>query len=195
MTACTRPASRLAVISVALLLGCAGPVDKGRQAMQAGQWGVATRYFEEAVAEHPEKVDALVGLGISRYRLGDHAEAADALSRAVALEPNHREARLYLGLTSLLRREDGSAEEQLTAFRNLAQNPALAVQVDRALRLLRGDPLADEIRQFIAASLENEAGMARQLQDAAQAAARTIPIPIQSLTRCTPFRHGRMLCF
>lgn len=165
--------------------------------MQAGQWASATRYFEDAVAEHPDKVDALVGLGISRYRLGDHDEAADALGRAVALAPSHREARLYLGLTALLRKDDGGAEEHLAVFRNVAQNPGLAVQVDRALRLLRGDPLTDEMRQFIAASLETEAGMARQIQDAAAQAgpSRAVPIPIRRLTRCTPFRHGRVLCF
>ena len=178
-----------------LIAGCAGITDKGRDALRAGQWETAAGYFREAVARDPESVDALVGLGVSRYRLGDHGEAADALGRALALQPNRADARLYLGLSSLMSGDDGRAEEHLTAFGKLAGYPALTGRIEQALRLLRAELLTDEIRQFIASSLDNEAILSRQLQDAQAAASRGPLVPSRGFMSCVPTRHGRLICY
>ena len=61
----------------------------------------------------------------------------------------------------------GAVDEHLGAL--VAQRPGtrLAAQADRALRVLRGpDPLSDDMRAFIAASLEDEAEMEQQVHEA-----------------------------
>ncbi|MGH7278357.1 MAG: hypothetical protein ACREJG_06675, partial [Candidatus Rokuibacteriota bacterium] len=57
----------------------------------------------------------------------------------------------------------------LSSFLGLAPAPRTAAQVDRALRLLRGDlPPSDDVRAFMAAGLEDEAAWAGELGYARQ---------------------------
>jgi len=61
-------------------------------------------------------------------------------------------------------------------FRALEPDPRFGAQVDRALALVRAQPVSDEVRAFVATSIE----------DAARA---TYPV------RCYPVRRGGLLCF
>jgi len=192
-----RPAIALVLTLACGALGaaCATPYAHGRSAFLRGDYVEAASRFEEALADRPARLDALVGLGISRYKFGAWAEAKDALGRVVMRAPKHLEARLYLGLASLRSGDIAGAEEHLTEFRDLRQDPRITAQTDRALRLLRGDPLPEEMIQFVAASLEDEATLVREL-DAARAAARADPSPLyRRAVYCTPARHGRLICF
>jgi len=153
--------------SVPMLAGCATPYGQGRSALRQGQYDEAAGYFEKILSVEPERLDVLTGLGVARYKLGALDEAAEALGRVVARAPAHAEARLYLGLTYLRKGEDGLADEQLAALPGLRPEPRLAAQIERGLRLIRLDqPLSDELRGFLAASLEHEMEWAREVEEA-----------------------------
>src|SRR2546428_253989 len=47
--------------------GCATTVGLGQAALREGRYSEAASKFETALTEHPERTDALVGLGIARY--------------------------------------------------------------------------------------------------------------------------------
>lgn len=185
------------ILGLSMLVSCATPYGRGRAALQQGHYDRAASYFREVLAADPGRLEALVGLGVSRYKLGAFAEAADTLSRAVSQAPRHTEARLYLGLSFLRRGDDSLADEQLTALLDFQPEPRLAAQVRRALQVIRTEqPLSEELRDFIAASLEDEVEWAREVEEARRAArlaryASSLPTPFLFPTRC-----GRLLhCF
>jgi tetratricopeptide (TPR) repeat protein len=137
------------------LAGCAtSQTAAGSSALREGRPAEAAERFKEALADDPGRVDAKVGLGISRYRLGAYDEALAALTDAATQAPALPAARLYLGLTHLRRRDDARALDELTALRALTIEPRLAAQVDQTLTLLRAGGITDPIRTYVAASLD-----------------------------------------
>lgn len=158
----------LALVLAALTFGgCVTTYGEGRTALRQGRYTDAATRFEQVLAKDPDRTEALVGLGIAKYRAGSFDEAIDPLGRAVAREPKFDLARLYLGLARLRKGDLGAVEQEFKAI--VAQRPGtrLAAQLDRALVLLRGrDPASDELRAFIAASLENESEAEREIADA-----------------------------
>ena len=173
--------------------GCATRVSEGRTALRHGNYLEAASRFENVLASNPRRTDALVGLGVSKYKLGAFDEAAETLGRAVARTPNDPTVRLYLALSHLQKGEYGPVEEHLAALAALKPGPRAVAQIDRALRLTRGsEPLSDEIRAFMAASLEDETGLERQLTEAQRALRESEmrriqyspPIHVDSRGRC-----------
>jgi tetratricopeptide (TPR) repeat protein len=158
----------LALVALATA-GCATSTTAGRAALSQGRPDQAAERFEEALAENPDNVDALLGLGVSRYRLGDYASAAANLEQALAKRPTEQGARLYLALVHLRRGDDAAAIEQLTALHGLPMHPRFAVHVGRTIDLLRGPRLADPVRAYVAADLEDTAGWAREVAETRQA--------------------------
>lgn len=154
------------LLLLSTLAGCATPYVQGQTALRQGRYDEAAGHFEEVLARNPDRLDALAGLGLSRYKSAAFDEAVDALRKVVARDPKHTEARLYLGLSYLQKGEDGSAEEQLNAVLDLKPAPRLAAQIDRALRVIRLDPLSDRMRAFLAASLEDEVEWEREVREA-----------------------------
>ena len=152
-----------------LLAGCATPYVQGRAALSEGRYDEAAGHFREVLTADPARTDALTGLGIALYKQGALDPAVDALKRAVAAAPQSCEARLYLGLGHLRRAEDRAAEAELTALRALKLHERIAAQLDRALQVLRLAGLADEVRVFVAASLEDELEWEREVREARQA--------------------------
>ncbi|MFQ5549639.1 MAG: tetratricopeptide repeat protein [Gemmatimonadales bacterium] len=57
----------------------------------------AQRFFAMAADAHPQSSEACAGLGYSAHRLGDETKALKLLRHALELEPEHAEARVYLG--------------------------------------------------------------------------------------------------
>lgn len=157
------------LVAAALLGGCATAYVQGATAYRQGRYDEAASRFAAVLAEDPDRLDALVGLGRARYKLGDWDAAVDALERAVVQAPGHATARLYLGLAYLQRGEEGRAEEHLSAFRSLQADPRTAAQVDRTLRLLRDAPLTSDLREFVAAALEDAAEWRREVQETRRA--------------------------
>lgn len=185
------------VLSLSVLSGCATAYVQGQAALRLGRYDEAASYFDQALAEDPTRTDALVGLGISRYKLGAFDEALEALARVAERTPQQREARLYLGLSYLRKGETGLAEEQLTALAQLKPHPRLAAQIDGAIRVLRlEDPLSDEVRTFLAASLEDEAEWERELREALLARPAYVePFGLYGPFRCFRDRLGRLVCW
>ncbi|MBI1735221.1 MAG: tetratricopeptide repeat protein [Candidatus Rokubacteria bacterium] len=158
----------LAVATLALA-GCATTMGEGRQALRQGRYAEAATHFEEALVEDPEKTDALIGLGIARYKAGDWDDAIEPLGRVVVREPRSSTARLYLGLAHLRKGDLGPVEEHFGALIAERAGTRVAAQADRALRVLRGQDLpSDDLRAFIAASIEDGAEMERQVLEARQ---------------------------
>ena len=67
--------------------GCATTVGRGQTALRDGRYAEAASNFEKALKEHPERLDALVGLGIARYAQGSYDEAVALLGRALGQDP------------------------------------------------------------------------------------------------------------
>ena len=154
----------LAVIT--LTAGCVTPYREGQSALQKGRYVEAEGYFNQALAADPGRTDALVGLGIAQYKQGEIDQASDTLQKAVLIRPNEPSVRLYLGLAYLRSQETAKAEQQLTALRSLDIDPRVAQQIDRALEVIRQGPLSDTVRDFLVGSLETQAQLSRDAQDA-----------------------------
>jgi tetratricopeptide (TPR) repeat protein len=145
------------VVSLALAFsGCASAYRSGQIAMQEGRYLEAASHFTEALADDPDRADALFGLGLAHYRAGLFRAAIGPLGRSVLAVPDSAEARLYLALTYLALEDQGAALRQLKAMQDLSVHPRIAAQVGRAVRLMESDALPAEIREFIRQSLEDE---------------------------------------
>jgi tetratricopeptide (TPR) repeat protein len=154
------------LLGLVLLAGCATPYADGRVALEAGRYADAARHFEAALARDPNRLDALLGLGIARYREGKLAAAVADLARVVARQPSSETAHLYLALADLRAGRIPDAEATLTRLLALAPRPRLAGQATRALARIRQEPTpTEEARNLLAADLEAEADAARDARD------------------------------
>lgn len=181
-------------LSLAFLAGCAGPVSQGTRALDEGRYDQALSRFDEALARHPDDQEALVGRGISQFKLGDYEGAIRTLTGVTAQTPASPSGRLYLGLSYLAKGEDGPADESLAAFLTSRPNPRVAAAVDRVQKLLRSEHLSPEVRAFVVASLDDEVQWAR---DVRAEAARPYP-PTRyfwSPGRCFAGRRGHVICY
>jgi tetratricopeptide (TPR) repeat protein len=185
------------VLLVLLLIGgCATAYTRGRTALGEGRYLDAAADFEQVLRERPDRVSALVGLGVARYHLGRYDEARDALERAASREPRNDEAQLYLGLAYLQKGDMVHAEERLRMYRNVPHYPRVTAQIDQALGLLRSErPLSDQTRAYVAASLENAAHLEGRLREAEWAQTAYFPPPFYDWpVQCVATRHGPV-CF
>jgi tetratricopeptide (TPR) repeat protein len=158
---------RLLLLAVMMLMaGCASALLNGQIALRQGRYVEAEDYFNEALAKDPGRTDALVGLGIAQYKAGRIEESVDTLEKAVQVRPNEPSVRLYLALGYLKRGETSRAEEQLTALRSLKIDARVGQQVQEALDLIKKGPLSDSVRTFLIGSLETQAELSRDVQDA-----------------------------
>jgi tetratricopeptide (TPR) repeat protein len=151
---------------IALAAGCASAVVQGQMALRQGRYVEAEGYFNEALAKDPGRTDALVGLGISQYKQGQIEEAIESLEKAVPIRPNEPSVRLYLALAYLKKGNTDQAEQQLTALRSLRIDSRVGDQVQQALDLIKQGPLSDSVRSFLVGSLETQAELSREAQDA-----------------------------
>jgi len=71
-------------------------LQMGRALFREGQLEPARRYFETAARAHPDSAEALACVGYAAHRLACEQDAVEWLRRALALEPRHAEARVYL---------------------------------------------------------------------------------------------------
>jgi Flp pilus assembly protein TadD len=167
-----RPTLALAALTaLTLLAGCATATTRGQAALYSGRYDEAATRFEEALTQEPESVAALVGLGIARYRLGALDDAQRHLTEALAQAPDLPTAHLYLGLVALLRGDDAAAADRLLRYAALGAAPRLAAHIERTLRALASGPVTDEIRRYMAASIEDQSAWAGELTAARHALA------------------------
>jgi tetratricopeptide (TPR) repeat protein len=68
----------------------------GRALFRAGVLDQARRFFELAITAHGDSAEAAACVGYAAHRLADEGGALYWLRRALELEPEHAEARIYL---------------------------------------------------------------------------------------------------
>ncbi len=68
----------------------------GRACFREGLCELAQEYFEIAASEVPELAEAQACIGYAQHALGNEDEAVAALRRALQLDEEHTEARIYL---------------------------------------------------------------------------------------------------
>lgn len=149
-----------------LITGCATAFRSGEVALQEGRYEEATARFTDALAAHPDRPEALFGLGLAQYRLGSFDAAVASLGRAVLVAPDRADTRLYLALGYLALGSQDLAAGQLGALLEQDIHPRIAAQAGRALGLLRGEALPAEIRDFVRESLDDEARWYQDVQEA-----------------------------
>lgn len=69
----------------------------GRALFRDGLMEEAKEYFELAVQQTPENAEAIAMVGYAEHRLGDDAAAMKTLRKALEMDADHSEARIYLG--------------------------------------------------------------------------------------------------
>ena len=81
--------------------GCADDLDlllsMGRALYRERMFTEAKDVFVEAVSLHRDSAEAAAALGYTLHRLGDEPAARKELRRSLHLDPEHHEARIYLG--------------------------------------------------------------------------------------------------
>lgn len=158
MTALAPRWARALLTGLALLLaGCATAYQHGHTALSEGRYQEAAARFGDVLARDPGRVDALVGLGVARYRMDAFPLAVDSLGRAVLAAPDQAEPRLYLALSYLALEDQAAAVDQLDTLAGLDLHPRIAAQARRAAALLRGGAVPLATRDFVRKSLEDEA--------------------------------------
>jgi tetratricopeptide (TPR) repeat protein len=83
--------------------------EQARKELGQGKAADARAAFETLLKEYPHEPDLHLFLGMSLLRLRDPHGAVVAIKRAIALDPNHVEARTLLGYVELEIRGDADA--------------------------------------------------------------------------------------
>lgn len=163
----------LLVVCCVVLAGCASAQWRAEQALYQGQYDEAIHLFQATLAEHPDRLEARLGLGIALYKIGALPDAVLTLDEVLARAPADGAALLYRGLGAIQLRDDTAAAHYLTRFRDVARIPRFDAQLTRALRILESpEPLSGDTREFMAISLEEAVRSAREVEQARLAAQR-----------------------
>jgi tetratricopeptide (TPR) repeat protein len=72
-------------------------LQSGRALFREGLIEEAREFFEIAVQQSPDSAEAIACVGYAQHRLGDDEGAIATLRRALQLDSDHTEARIYLG--------------------------------------------------------------------------------------------------
>ena len=72
-------------------------LQSGRALFRDGLIEEAKEFFEIAVQQSPESAEAVACVGYAQHRMGDDEGAIATLRRALQLDSDHTEARIYLG--------------------------------------------------------------------------------------------------
>ena len=87
---------------------------KGTEAIRAGRYQEAKKYFQAAVQVAPANAAAFMELGVAELGLGQPGEATDNLRKAIALSPDLQGANLFLGIAGA---QMHHVDDAMAAFR------------------------------------------------------------------------------
>lgn len=107
---------------------------------RAGRFREAERILE-ALVENEARPDLLVNLGVARAGLGNDDGAVEAYRRALALDPERLDGRVYLA-NALLRL--GRRDEAASEYRRYLDGGASGESAERVRRVLAAMGLAGE---------------------------------------------------
>lgn len=159
----------ITVFMIALLVmsGCASkrgsetamedPVAMARQALAAGVVDEAEQRFRAHLAEHPEDVDALAGLGFVQLDQQQHDNARATFAQALELDAGHREAIEGQALVDLAR---GQTDLARPVLQSLGAEEPVSWRVLNALGVIADldgefDRARDHYQRAIAAGGDN----------------------------------------
>ena len=98
-------------------------VERGRQAVEAGDWERAAMFLERATESDPRNADAFNLLAYSYRHMGRLDDAFEAYGIALRLDPAHRGAHEYIGEAYLLVGDLATAEEHLATLKEVCGGP------------------------------------------------------------------------
>lgn len=164
-----KPYASIAVLMAVLLAlsGCASkraaeeamedPVAMARQALAAGVVDEAEQRFRAHLAEYPDDVDALAGLGFVQLDLQQHDSARATFAQALELDARHREAIEGKALVDLAR---GQTEHARAVLQSMADEDPVSWRVLNALGVIADldgefDTARDYYQRAIAAGGDN----------------------------------------
>lgn len=96
---------------------------KGRQAIEAKDWGSAIRLLSSAALRDTRNADIHNYLGYAYRNTGELDHAFKHYSRALELNPRHRGAHEYLGEAYLMVKNVAKAQEHLAALGKICLLP------------------------------------------------------------------------
>jgi Flp pilus assembly protein TadD len=96
----------------------------GRVHFVAGRYSEAAALFEKVLRRTPHAVGTKKNLAAAYARMGRYQDAVSVLQSAVASAPGDAQARLELGIVSLLAGDRSTAERQYDALRDMDADSA-----------------------------------------------------------------------
>lgn len=159
------------LIVLALLSGCAGPVEKGVQALEEQDYKSAAAAFEEAAASEnkTEAAQGLRGLGILYYETEQYGQALETFQNALergakqtvelyhlmgtcAMKTDENEKALEYFRSALALPNEGEAPEDLEVRKELMYNEVVCLE-----RLARWEEARQKADAFLLEYPEEEA--------------------------------------
>jgi len=92
---------------------------EGKKAVEAQDWKRAVPLLSKAAAAEPTNPDIQNWLGFAQRKSGNLDAAFAAYNEALKLNPEHKQAREYMGEAYLITGEIGKAEQQLAELQKL----------------------------------------------------------------------------
>ena len=94
-------------------------IERGKQAIEAGDWERAATFLERAAEASPRNADVFNLLAYSYRHLDRLDDAFENYARALGLDPKHLGAHEYIGEAYLLVGDLAKAEEHLATLRDI----------------------------------------------------------------------------
>jgi predicted O-linked N-acetylglucosamine transferase (SPINDLY family) len=122
------------------------------QLHQAGRLAEAEQVFRQILTAEPNHVDALRGLGVIAYQMGQHGVAAELLDRAIQLRPS--DPRAYNNLGTLFATSGRLEEAQAAYQRAILVSPTFGEAYSNLANVLSAKGVFDEAKAFYRRAIE-----------------------------------------
>ena len=113
--------------------------ERGKQAVEAGDWERAAHFLERAAGADPRDADVFNLLAYSYRHLGQLDAAFETYEKALALDPAHRGAHEYIGEAYLLVGNPAKAEEHLARLKEICASCEETEELAEAIAQFKED--------------------------------------------------------
>lgn len=146
-----------------LLLGCGGDLQKARQLEAAGDLEGAIASYEAVLNESPDSVEALRGLAVALYLVGDFDGALPYQERVIALDSTDVQTRIELGFNYLNHQSRPSEAVKILSAAVALERSAKHLAFLAQAQLVSGDEDAGEASLREAVEIDPEYAYAYML--------------------------------
>lgn len=115
-----------------------GNIERGKQAIEAGDWERAASFLESSAESNPRNADVFNLLAYSYRHLGRLDDAFANYERALDLDPRHLGAHEYIGEAYLLAGDLAKAEQHLATLVELCGSCEEKEELAEAIAEFRG---------------------------------------------------------